>query len=75
MTTAANALMATIHERMPVIIAKEHWQDWLAGPVEPVERLVKPYPDAEMQVWPVERRVSRAAEVDAGLIAPLVLVG
>ena len=73
-TTTANALMATIHERMPVIIAAEHWQDWLEGPAEPVEKLVKSYPDAEMQTWPVDRRVSRAAEVDAGLIAPLVLV-
>ncbi|ATG88316.1 SOS response-associated peptidase [Methylomonas koyamae] len=28
-TTAANALMQPIHERMPVIIAPEHYHDWL----------------------------------------------
>jgi putative SOS response-associated peptidase YedK len=28
-TTAANELMQPIHERMPVIIASEHYHDWL----------------------------------------------
>jgi len=28
-TTAANALMQPIHERMPVIISPEHYHDWL----------------------------------------------
>ena len=47
-TTGANALMRPIHERMPVIIGPEHWQDWLAEPVEKIERLVATCPDTNM---------------------------
>ena len=67
-TTGANTLMEPIHERMPVIIGAEHWQDWLAEPVKKVERLVAPYPAAGMQAWPVSRRVSKTVDDDAGLI-------
>jgi putative SOS response-associated peptidase YedK len=74
-TTGANALMEPIHERMPVIISPEHWQDWLAEPVEKVERLVAPYPAAGMQAWPVSRRVSKTVDDDAGLIEREVRAG
>jgi len=67
-TTGANALMEPIHERMPVIVSAEHWQDWLAEPVEKVERLVTACPDANLQAWPVSRRVSKTVDDDAGLI-------
>ena len=29
-TTDANAIMQPIHDRMPVIIARQDWRDWLA---------------------------------------------
>ena len=67
-TTGANALMAPIHERMPVIISLEHWQDWLAEPAENAESLVTAFPDEKMQAWPVSRRVSKTVDDDAGLI-------
>ena len=74
-TTGANALMQPIHERMPVIIGPEHWQDWLAEPVEKIGRLVTPCPDANLQAWPVSRRVSKTANDDAGLIEREVRAG
>ena len=67
--------MEPIHERVPVIISPEHWQDWLAEPVEKVERLVAPYPAAGMQAWPVSRRVSKTVDDDAGLIEREVRAG
>ncbi len=70
-TTGANALMAPIHDRMPVIIRPENWQDWLVEPVDQAEPLVTAYPDTEMQAWPVDRRVSRTAEDDARLVVPI----
>lgn len=70
-TTAANALMAPIHDRMPVIVAPEHWQDWLTAPAQAVTAWLAPPPAAPMQAWPVSRRVSKAADDDAGLIEPL----
>ena len=30
LTTRANATMAPVHDRMPVLLAQEHWSDWLA---------------------------------------------
>lgn len=70
-TTAANALMQPIHDRMPAIIAPEHWQDWLAAPPEAVSHLLAPFPSEPLQAWPVDRRVSKASNDDPGLIEPL----
>lgn len=71
LTTEADELMAPVHDRMPVIIAKEHWAAWLSDPVEQVSVLLKPYPSAELQTWSVDRRVSRPVEDNAMLIVPL----
>ncbi len=70
-TTAANVLMAPVHDRMPVIISPENWRVWLAEPAEAMERLVAPFPDTGMQAWPVSRRVSKTVDDDAGLIDPV----
>lgn len=54
LTTRANALMAHIHntkQRMPVIIAERHWEDWLSPSLSPVEvrQLCEPYDEALME--------------------------
>lgn len=67
-TTRANALIASIHDRMPVIISPEKWQEWLTAPTESVEKLVVASPEADINVWPVSRRVSKTAEQDEALI-------
>ncbi|MDO9226140.1 MAG: SOS response-associated peptidase [Pseudomonadota bacterium] len=70
-TTGANALMQPIHDRMPVILAPEHWQAWLTASVDQVTGLLTPYQAEAMQAWPVDRRVSKAVGDDAGVIEPL----
>ena len=70
-TTAANALMAPVHDRMPLIVGEADWQDWLGAPAEDVKPVIRPYDASDLQAWPVERRVSRTGEDDEGLIAPL----
>ena len=42
-TTSANGTMSPIHDRMPVILEREDWSEWLAvGPTgTPIERLVE----------------------------------
>jgi putative SOS response-associated peptidase YedK len=42
-TTDANATVARIHDRMPVILAPEEAQAWLAGDLEAACALLKPY--------------------------------
>lgn len=69
-TIGANELMAPIHDRMPVLVAPQHWQSWLAAPADEIRPLVEPYPANEMRAWPVSRRVSRTADDDSGLIEP-----
>lgn len=73
-TTGPNEVMAPIHERMPVILAPEHWQAWLNAPAETIAGLVAPYAAADgLQAWPVSRRVSKTQDDDAGLLEPVEL--
>lgn len=67
-TTAPNALMRPIHDRMPVIIARSDWETWLSPNVEDPSGLLAPFPADEMQAWKVSRRVSNAREEGADLI-------
>jgi putative SOS response-associated peptidase YedK len=70
-TTGPNAVMAPIHDRMPVIIGADDWQAWLSAPAEAVMPMLEPPSASLIQAWPVSRRVSKTAEDDAGLIEPL----
>ncbi len=73
-TTAANALMAPLHERMPVMLPPEHWAAWLdrgntdAASLAP---LLQGLPADAMQAWPVARAVGRSSADGPGLIEPL----
>jgi putative SOS response-associated peptidase YedK len=72
-TTAANALLAELHDRMPVILAPQDWPAWLgetqADPVE-LKSLLVPYPSEDMVIWPVDKRVGNVANKDPVLIEP-----
>lgn len=71
LTTAPNALMAGIHNRMPAIVAPEQYSDWLDPGVTDVEKLLGmlgPYPERRMEAYPVSRRVNSPANDDPGLI-------
>jgi len=77
-TTAANALMAPIHDRMPVILAREHWDAWLSREQQDVAALAPllvPTDPARLLAWPVSRNVNRSSSEGAELIEPLPQVG
>ncbi len=72
-TTAANALLAPLHDRMPVILDPEAWPLWLGEAPADSERLkalLVPYPPDRMTVWPVDKRVGNVANKDPALIEP-----
>jgi putative SOS response-associated peptidase YedK len=70
-TTAANELMAPIHERMPLIIAPADYAAWLdAGNADPA-RLLAPFPAERMQAHPVSPRVNAPANDDPLLVEPV----
>jgi putative SOS response-associated peptidase YedK len=71
-TTHANALMQTIHDRMPVILGAEQWAAWLdEAPVADAAALLTPYPPESMSAWPVDRRVGNVRNDDPQLPAPI----
>ena len=52
MTIAPNAELATIHDRMPVIIAPEDYETWLTGEADEAARLIRPSPDGSFVMEP-----------------------
>ena len=72
-TTAPNALMARIHERMPVIIPRAHYARWLdpalQDPVE-IQSMIASYPAEDLQAIPLGRRINDARNQGAELIEP-----
>lgn len=70
-TTSPNAVMAPIHDRMPVIVAPENWRSWLSGMPDDISGMITPYRDGELQAWPVSRRVSKTQDDDMELIEPI----
>ena len=58
-TTPANALLQSLHDRMPALLSPDCWPAWL-GEITTSEAalkaMLKPYPGAAMAFWPVDRR-------------------
>lgn len=52
MTIAPNAECGVIHDRMPVIIAREDYETWLTGEVEEAAGLIRPAPDDSFTLEP-----------------------
>jgi putative SOS response-associated peptidase YedK len=60
-TTAANALMKPIHDRMPVILPKENENPWLDPRTDDqvlLLEMLQPYPADAMEAYPVSKRVN-----------------
>lgn len=73
LTTAPNALMAEIHDRMPVIVSQANYADWLDPAVSDVTQLQSiagPYPEQLMSAYPVSTAVNSPANEGATLVAP-----
>lgn len=63
-TTTPNKTMEKIHNRMPVILRKEDEDTWLNPDETDPDRLMKllnPYPDEEMEAFPVSSLVNKPA--------------
>ena len=73
-TTAPNALMRRIHDRMPVIVPREQYARWLAPALPPAEAraMLVPYAPELMRAYPVTRAVNDPRHDDPALLAPLV---
>ena len=68
-TTEPNAVVAKVHDRMPLILAKENYGAWLSGD----ETLLEKIPEVEIEARPVSMAVNQAANDSPRLIEPVEL--
>ena len=73
LTTAANSLMAPLHDRMPVILHQGEFDRWL-DPADTVpqalQHFYQPYPSELMLEWPVSSLVNSPRNDSPACIAP-----
>lgn len=68
-TTEPNVTLRGIHDRMPLIIARDDYRAWLAGE----DGLLRPAPDGALKVHPVGMAVNQAANDSPRLLEPVEL--
>jgi putative SOS response-associated peptidase YedK len=72
-TTAANATMEPVHDRMPVIVPQSAWSQWLDPDnhdTAALTRLLVPAPDDLLRVHPVSLDVNSVGNNGSELIEP-----
>ena len=77
LTTSANALTSTVHDRMPVILDKNNYDLWLdpgMRTVAVVSELLKPLDARLMRCYPVKTRINQVNNDDAECSAPIDLI-
>lgn len=71
LTTAANATMRALHERMPVVLEEPDWAGWLGeADCDPVT-LLRPAGDDVLRIWPVSRSVNNVRNNGPALLEPV----
>jgi putative SOS response-associated peptidase YedK len=71
-TTAANELVGQIHDRMPLILAREDYGRWLSEEPDAHE-LMKSFSAEAMRMWPVSTRVNKPENDDPEVMKELAL--
>ena len=73
-TTTPNAMVARVHDRMPVILSPEHYGWWLEPKrFEPdfLKTLLRPYPAEEMDCHSVSKLVNSAKNDSPECLKPV----
>ncbi len=68
--TEPNKFVAEVHDRMPVVLEKSQFDQWMNGTPDEAAELMKPAPEDMLQKWPVSKRInsSRTPKDDPTLI-------
>jgi putative SOS response-associated peptidase YedK len=67
LTTTPNALCAAVHDRMPVILSPQDYDDWLDpgfSSIADLAAMLKPYTAGEMVRFPVTARLNNVQNDD-----------
>lgn len=72
-TTTANAALARLHDRMPVILGPGDWQAWMNPEAETpdLQALLKPYPSDWLETYEVGPAVGNVRNDGPELILPV----
>ena len=73
-TTSANGTMAPVHDRMPVLLPRSRWAEWLDpanDDLVSLGRLLVPAPDDELTMHPVSTEVNNVRNKGAELRAAI----
>lgn len=72
-TTSANDSLKALHDRMPAILMKDEWPEWLDpdnNDMKALKELLKPYPDDAIEFHSVSKRVNSVQNNSKELIEP-----
>jgi len=67
-TTDADSLMKSVHDRMPVILRKEDEMEWLK---RPASELLKPFDSSELMMYQVSQTVNSPANNVKNILEPV----
>jgi putative SOS response-associated peptidase YedK len=73
-TTSANELMSSVHDRMPVILPEERWPEWLDPDnqdVDALKKLLVPAPEGLLVMHPVSTSVNNVRNNGIELLDPV----
>jgi putative SOS response-associated peptidase YedK len=72
-TGQPNELVATVHDRMPIILHPDDWDAWLDEDARPRELrpLLRPFPADGLRMYPVSPAVNNVRSQGAELLLPL----
>ena len=74
-TTSANETMAPVHDRMPVILPPDLWEQWLDPDMRDTDellRFLKPAPASLLTLYPISTAVNNVRNKGVELIVPKV---
>ena len=75
-TTSANDLLRSIHDRMPVVLPPERWEEWLDptnDDVEGLRGLMVPAPNDLLELYPISTKVNSVRNDGPELLEPVEL--
>jgi putative SOS response-associated peptidase YedK len=70
-TTEPNDVVDDLHHRMAVVLPPEAERQWLSAAPDDARDLLEPYPDDEMEAYPVSPAVGDPANDSPALVDPL----
>jgi len=74
LTTAPNTMMSAIHDRMPVLLPPQRWDEWLDpdnADTDALQRLLVPAPDELLATYPVSDLVNNVRNNEPRLLDPV----